>query len=312
MKRIIFNLLREPRKAAYEMLIDASFKFCNTFLLVAKDGVNSLGVLKSLEPFLVKKSKENEWPGTKSTNPELVFRFRLEEGSSQILKEAVDRLYGWQQPTHPEDLCFLRPDGSPWFVSISHEFESYFEMTQEEKDLFSAQVPEIGPLVKESVDSDLWVNPKLNINEKIVHVIYGSNEEVQDIEWTAKSRGFRWFQADVSGIKNEMDFFHLIWTVFEFPLPFDPSWNSIIVSLRDMSWLPGKWYVFHLDHADRFLNSSPETFEKFLNVAEEVSNYWWELKVPFHFFLSGDDSLFQYDYGNLGDQICFHSQGKEN
>lgn len=157
--RLIYDIPKEPKGEVYRKLINLAMHFCDIALLVVRNTsyLNSSGaqVLEALEPFLLLKAKETQWPGTVLLCDELfpdntatVYRSRLCRESAEILKEAVDGLYSWQQPERPEDLCLLRPDGSPWLVTIAHEADSYFELTLEEKDLVLGDLPELGPLVE--------------------------------------------------------------------------------------------------------------------------------------------------------------------
>ena len=55
-------------------------------------------------------------------------RFELSQGCVDVLGEAPG-LFAWRQPQRPENLCLLRPDGSPWIVSIAAERIGYVEFT---------------------------------------------------------------------------------------------------------------------------------------------------------------------------------------
>lgn len=149
MNKFVYNLRREPNGAVYRRIIETSTKFCDTALLVVRDTLNldssGIEVLESLKPFVQQEGRETKWPGTELLQGEsaTVYRITLCRDSIEILKKAVSGLYSWQQPELPEDLCLLRPDGSPWLASTTHEGDSYFELTASEKDLLLADLPEL-------------------------------------------------------------------------------------------------------------------------------------------------------------------------
>ena len=116
----------------YLGLLRTSQKHCDRFLLVVVDALSDYGVsvLKKLEPWLISRQKRSEWPGTQLLGSEKrdVYTFRLEEDACQILRESASTLADWQAPHLPEDLCFLRTDGSPWFTLIAHERDCFFSL----------------------------------------------------------------------------------------------------------------------------------------------------------------------------------------
>jgi hypothetical protein len=61
-----------------------------------------------------------------------LYKYHLNAESASILKECVSGMWDWIEPRHPEDLSFIREDGTPWFVSISHEHDAFFTATQQE------------------------------------------------------------------------------------------------------------------------------------------------------------------------------------
>lgn len=134
-RRRFCNLREEPQGKAYRELIDRALVHSETFLLVVQDQSEPLEpsgeeLLKRLAPFLIAKARESEWPGTTLIGSAAdVYRYRLTPGSAQVLKEAVDSLFDWQHPHLPEDLSFIRPDGTPWLVTITHERDAYFFLT---------------------------------------------------------------------------------------------------------------------------------------------------------------------------------------
>jgi hypothetical protein len=153
--KFTLDIRTEPKGETYRRVIDLALHFCDHALLVIRDSINinqhGTQLLRTLEPFLLRKlSGTTQWPGTVlhyndlfPDNTATASYFRLCTESARILKDSVEGLYSWRQPECPEDLCLLRPDGSPWLVSITHEEDSYFELTAREKDRLLADVPEL-------------------------------------------------------------------------------------------------------------------------------------------------------------------------
>jgi len=82
------------------------------------------------------------WNGIACGLMATIYRFRLCNESAQLLK-AVDSLYAWQHPEFPEDLCLLRPDGTPWLVTIAHEKDAFLELTAVERLKILSELPGI-------------------------------------------------------------------------------------------------------------------------------------------------------------------------
>lgn len=154
MQRATYNLLIEPSGRRYSDLLDYAIKECKYFLLVTDRENKQLspkgkGVLEELLPHLCRMEMKSEWPGTVlygSTVPVYLYHFIPE--SAAILKQSASRLYQWQRPDLPDDLCLLRSDESPWLATIAHENDGYFVMNEEEWRRFSNAIPTFTSMVK--------------------------------------------------------------------------------------------------------------------------------------------------------------------
>ena len=138
----------EPKGDTYRRLLVSSLEYCNVFLLVDRGypefDESAKGLLERLQPFLIGRTEESEWPGTKLLNSTAtVHRFRLTPESVTVLGDATDRLYSWEQPELPEDLSLIRFDGSPWLVTIAHERDSYLTLSPEEKAQLLIEIPDL-------------------------------------------------------------------------------------------------------------------------------------------------------------------------
>lgn len=141
-ERTSYALMEEPRGESYRALVDAALDYCDTLLLVAQKHLglapSAADLMRRLEPFLLAKSQESEWPGTTllDSTKATLFRYRFNRDSARMLNEAADRLFSWSQPELPEDLSLIRPDGAPFLITIAHERNAYLKLTASEVDSF--------------------------------------------------------------------------------------------------------------------------------------------------------------------------------
>ena len=84
-----------------------------------------------------------EWPGTTlwGGSTAQLTEYSLNAELATDLAALAEGLYDWQQPDLPEDLGFLRLDGSAWLASIAHERDAYFVVSAEEEIELRALLP---------------------------------------------------------------------------------------------------------------------------------------------------------------------------
>jgi hypothetical protein len=152
MQRATYNLVKEPTGETYCRLIRHLSSYCNEFLLVIRSSVNAypstIEGLEKFRDFLLRRSEEAKWPGTELLDgTATVYRFRLSPEALDHLSSLAEGLYSWKQPELPEDLCFIRFDGSPCLVSIAHEKDGYLLLSDEEYAQLIEEVPDVVPLI---------------------------------------------------------------------------------------------------------------------------------------------------------------------
>lgn len=144
--RETYDLLEEPTGETYRQLLHHSEGYCDVILLVMRHEpveLSACQVVERLRPFLINESEECEWPGTRTVDSATIYRFALSAESITIVSEVASRLYSWVHPNLPEDLCFIRPDGEPWLVTIAHEQDAYLNLTRQEMEDLAAMVPSL-------------------------------------------------------------------------------------------------------------------------------------------------------------------------
>jgi hypothetical protein len=131
------SLRYEPTGDLYRTLLGVAQDHCDAALLVVRDEswLDDQGrqVIAGLRPFLREAREAAEWPGTVllgGADAATLLTYDLSSPSVELLRKAVDGLYGWRAPM-PEDLALLR-NGEAWLASIAHERDSYLDVTAEE------------------------------------------------------------------------------------------------------------------------------------------------------------------------------------
>lgn len=147
-----YGFAREPRVDEVNDLMYAAHRFCSTLTLVVRPnlGVSERAqtVLDRLSPHLLERKKSSRWPGTELlVDTATVYRFAISAGTLHLLLEWATPLFDWQQPQLPEDLYFLREDGTEWLVTIAHERDAYLSVTPEELTVIEAEYPRLAALL---------------------------------------------------------------------------------------------------------------------------------------------------------------------
>ena len=128
----MIDIINEPKEEVYFSLLENALSYCSLFSLIIRNSEknNSISMLlQNLNKYLIKKSYESEWPGTKLLfgHKAELFQYDFNLRSYGIIKDVTNRLFGWYEPILPEDLClYHRDDNEPWLVTISHENDGYF------------------------------------------------------------------------------------------------------------------------------------------------------------------------------------------
>jgi hypothetical protein len=147
MSELIYKaqILREPRDDEYRALIETVAPMAARALLVlgpSPASARARAIVGQLALALRVSEWRNEWPGTRTTVSRKVNEYELSKEIIEVLATAVDGLYEWVTPNAPEDLAFLRPDGSPILYVTAHEEEAFIVVDARERDqIVSASLP---------------------------------------------------------------------------------------------------------------------------------------------------------------------------
>ncbi len=127
--------------AAFAKVVGHAVMHCRYFVLVVAKGrqADAMRVLDGLMPFLVMRRMVTVWPGTVHLGGEAreMLKFELNHATVEIIVgEVLPELL--QEAPSVEDISFLREDGRPWFISITHEHDAFFKLEPEELDALVA------------------------------------------------------------------------------------------------------------------------------------------------------------------------------
>ncbi len=132
----IYTPIKEWEPHHYQLLVRLAVEKRCYSLLVVRSNLSSEGneFLSEISDSIVSEWMGSEWPGTillDQTKVRILKHLMSEEVGEAFLR-ATDHLWGWLSPRLPEDVSFLRKDGRPWFVSITHEKDLFFKLQDEE------------------------------------------------------------------------------------------------------------------------------------------------------------------------------------
>jgi hypothetical protein len=115
------------------ILATFALEYCTEFLLVTRDHSHSVGAvefLQRLKPWYISDEDLAAWPGTiLLRGTAKVSRFKLDSESAKILITLNKPVSQWLEPDMPEDLAFLRADGTLFAATTSHESDVFLQLT---------------------------------------------------------------------------------------------------------------------------------------------------------------------------------------
>jgi len=127
--------------AEYHSLLFAVAAVSSTFGMVQRSSrawdtypESTIELLNRLEPYLVDISEVTEWPGTKTCGSAVSrFLFKSVEQAISIVAQATDSLWDWANTRLPDDLHFLRMNGSVVMGSTWCTLDAWLDIDREEE-----------------------------------------------------------------------------------------------------------------------------------------------------------------------------------
>lgn len=144
-----YILKSEPKNSYFYQLVDLLKIISKHFILIKRDqlyfndGISSL--LEKLSIHLVNKTFSNEWPGTELLDQDkaIIYRYKVNDDTINILKKHSNSLFDWIAPGLPEDLCFFREDDTVILGSITHEKEYWIDLNEAELEIATKKFPNL-------------------------------------------------------------------------------------------------------------------------------------------------------------------------
>lgn len=155
MTRIDYRIVGEPRGESLEAILAQSLDVCDGFLFALTDmhrSGHAEQLIADMEPFLISRIETNEYPAaTLPWGTVTVCRYRLTATSVRTLGEATSRLYDWQEPDLPNDLCLMRGDEA-WLITMASDRVAILALEEAERSALCAAVSKL-KLVPMQTDS---------------------------------------------------------------------------------------------------------------------------------------------------------------
>jgi hypothetical protein len=154
MKRTTYSLTSEPAGELYRALLQEAIGTAAVGYLIVRTGADLDQTARDLQNRLRRETtvRRNvaEWPGTMllGGGRATITEYRCSTRLFEALISVTDRLYGWRHPRLPEDLGFLRADGSVWLATIAHEGQGFMSLTPAEREDLARRRPELARLLE--------------------------------------------------------------------------------------------------------------------------------------------------------------------
>ncbi len=147
------DVVQEPEGRLLRDMLGLLARHASSVVLVVRDepGLSTAAkdLLTMLEPHRVETRRSSSWPGTSLIGDEAtVLHFAMNDEVLRELRDAASRLYQWQQPELPEDLAFLRADGTAVLLTICHERDASLVLSEGEYQQILDTLPELATVVR--------------------------------------------------------------------------------------------------------------------------------------------------------------------
>jgi hypothetical protein len=146
--RHTLDMTLKPSGDLYELLIEALAPLAALVGMVIRSDKVQLGpqaqdLMRDLTPYLVHVDELSTWPGTVllGEHRSKVYQYRLVPEVVTLILSSASSLYQWVNPDLPEDLHFLRADGSTVLGSVAQEEDSWIELEDLEFANWSVHAP---------------------------------------------------------------------------------------------------------------------------------------------------------------------------
>jgi hypothetical protein len=137
-----YLLNKPPVGNLYLELLDFMLVVSDRFYLVVRSDVqydhNTENILNGLKPFMLNSLSSVEWPGTEildENKKATIYFYKVTPASIDFLRVNSSDLFQWKGPNYPDDLSFLRKDGSIIVMNTAHEGIMEIDFRSDEVDI---------------------------------------------------------------------------------------------------------------------------------------------------------------------------------
>jgi len=131
---------------AYKRILALVGRLCERVQFIVRTehaGAKSDAELRAIEPWRLTQRVVSSWPGTiLFDGTATLSEYALNPEVDAFLKTKAQRFSEWVAPGLPEDLCFLRQDGSWLLASVTHEGDVFIEVSNDERHELALMYPD--------------------------------------------------------------------------------------------------------------------------------------------------------------------------
>lgn len=147
-----FALKRELRGTLYREVLRYGLNFCTEGVLLVRPyyscSESARRVIERLSAFPSSNKEMLPWSGAQLFDSGAeVKRFLYCQETLEVLLEVSKKIFDWEQPSLPEDLTLIRPDGSDWLVAMSHSRQAFLSLSREERLDIVHAIPRINTII---------------------------------------------------------------------------------------------------------------------------------------------------------------------
>lgn len=103
-----------------------------------------------------------------------------------------------------------------------------------------------------------------------------------DLQWTAVS---------LKRIRDKKALLNALAIAMDFPATFGGNWDALADCLQDLSWLPDRGHVLHLQSFAGFSAAAPAEQAVLLDILDAAADYWRQQGSVFIVLVDGNPAL---------------------
>lgn len=126
------------------------------------------------------------------------------------------------------------------------------------------------------------ISPQLN-------GIYRAPESVKELHTAAPD--LQWTAVSLKRIRGKRALLKALALAMNFPATFGVNWDALADCLQDLSWLPDRGHVLHLQGVAGFSAAAPAEQAVLLDILGAAADYWRRQGRAFIVLVDGNSAL---------------------